>query len=158
MFAGLRELRLDGLGETDARALLAAAVRAPLDDRVRDWIVAEARCNPLALLELPRSAQPAQLIGGFELPDALGVPHRVEDAFRRRSGSLPADTQLLLLVAAAEPTGDVELLRRAAAQLGIGREAAEAAEAAGLLEIDTRCGRRLQTRRVGASTPMPSCR
>ncbi|MFD0818781.1 hypothetical protein ACFQ0D_10785, partial [Micromonospora zhanjiangensis] len=46
VFAGLPEPRLDGLGETDARALLAAAVRAPLNDRVRDWIVAEARGNP----------------------------------------------------------------------------------------------------------------
>ncbi|MBN2359043.1 MAG: LuxR family transcriptional regulator, partial [Deltaproteobacteria bacterium] len=61
---------------------------------------------------------------------------RIEDAFRRRSGRLPADTQLLLLVAAAEPTGDPELLWHAAAYLGIAREAAEAAEAAGLLAID----------------------
>ncbi|MGE0298323.1 MAG: AAA family ATPase [Pseudonocardia sp.] len=137
-FDGLPELRLGGLGESDARALLAAALRVPLDDVVRDRIVVEARGNPLALLELPRGAPPPQLAGGFELPDALSVPHRIEDAFRRRSGSLPAETQLLLVVAAAEPTGDVALLWRAAAQLGIGREAAAPAEAAGLVEIDTR--------------------
>jgi DNA-binding CsgD family transcriptional regulator len=137
-FAGLPELRLDGLGETDARALLAAAVRTPLDDGVRNRVVAEARGNPLALLELPRSAQPVELAGGFELPDVLGVPRRIEDSFQRRSGGLPAQTQLLLLVAAAEPTGEVALLWRAAGQLGIGCEAAAPAEAAGLLEIDTR--------------------
>ncbi|WP_116952012.1 ATP-binding protein [Jiangella endophytica] len=136
-FAGLPELRLDGLGETDARALLAAAVRAPLDDGVRDRIVAEARGNPLALLELPRGA-PAQLAGGFELPDVPGVPRRIEDSFRHRSGNLPAETRLLLLVAAAEPTGEVALLWRAAEQLGIAPEAAAPAEAAGLLEIGTR--------------------
>ncbi|MEV4715344.1 AAA family ATPase [Micromonospora sp. NPDC049374] len=135
---GLPELRLDGLGDTDAEALLAAAVRTPLDDRVRDRIVAEARGNPLALLELPRSTPPTQLAGGFELPDTLSVPHRVEDEFRRRSGNLPPDTQLLLLVAAAEPTGDVALLWRAAAELRIARAAAAPAEAAGLLEIDIR--------------------
>jgi len=135
-FVGLPELRLDGLGETDARALLTAAVRAPLDDRVRDRIVAEARGNPLALLELPRGTPSVQLAGGFQVLDALNVPSRIEDAFRRRSGRLPADTQLLLLVAAAEPTGDPELLWHAAAYLGIAREAAEAAEAAGLLAID----------------------
>ncbi len=137
-FVGLPDLRLVGLSDADARALLAAAVRAPLDDVVRDRIVAEARGNPLALLELPRGAPPARLAGGFELPDVLSVPRRIEDAFRHRAGGLPSATQLLLLVAAAEPTGDVALLWRAVAHLGIAREAAAPAEAAGLLEFDTR--------------------
>ena len=72
-FAGLPELRLAGLGESDARTMLATAVRAPLDDVVRDRIVAEARGNPLALLELPRGAPEVQLAGGFELPDVVSV-------------------------------------------------------------------------------------
>jgi len=137
-FVELPEVRLGGLGETDARLLLTAAVRTPLDDGVRDRIVAEARGNPLALLELPLSARPAQLAGGFELPDVLSVPRRIEDSFQSRSDNLPAETQLLLLVAAAEPTGEAALLWRAAAQLGIAREAAAPAESAGLLEIDAR--------------------
>jgi len=132
---GLPELRLEGLGEADARTLLAAAVRAPLADEVRDRIVAESRGNPLALLELPRGTH---LVAGYQLPDALSVPHRVEDSFRRRSATLPAQTQLLLLVAAAEPTGDAALLWRAADHLGIVREAAGPAEANGLLEIGAR--------------------
>ena len=137
-FAGLPELRLTGLGDADALALLAATVRGPLDDGVRDQIVAEARGNPLALLELPNNARSARLAGGFELPDAPAVPHRVEDGFRRRSAGLPGETQLLLLVAAAEPTGEAALLWRAAAHLGIALEAAAPAEQAGLLEIDLR--------------------
>lgn len=137
-FAELPELHLDGIGETNARALLAATVRTPLDDGVRERIVAEARGNPLALLELPHSGQPAQLAGGFELPDALDVPRRIEDSFQRRSESLPAKTQQLLVVAAADPTGEVALLWRAAQHLGIAREAAAPAEMAGLLEIDAR--------------------
>ena len=137
-FAGLPELWLTGLGEADAVALLAAAARGPLDDMVRDQIVTEARGNPLALLELPNNAQPALLFGGFELPEALRVPRRVEDGFRRRSAGLPAQTQLLLLVAAADPTGEVTLLWRAAAHLSIPAEAAVPAEQAGLLEVGTR--------------------
>ncbi|GAB2451915.1 ATP-binding protein [Streptomyces incanus] len=137
-FPGLPALRLEGLGETDAQALLAAAVRTPLDDGVRDRIVAEARGNPLALLELPRGAPPAQFAGGFERPDVLSVPRRIEDGFQRRSARLPAETQLLLLVAAADPTGDTALLWRAATHLGISPQAALPAEAGGLLEIGAR--------------------
>lgn len=137
-FAGLPELRLDGLGDSDARALLAAAVPAPLDDGVRDRVIAEARGNPLALLELPRSAPLTQLAGGFGLPDAMSVPRRVEEGFRQRSRDLPIETQLLLLVAAAEPTGDAATLWRAADELGVHPEAAAPAEAAGLLEVGAR--------------------
>ncbi|TDC86952.1 helix-turn-helix transcriptional regulator [Actinomadura sp. 7K507] len=137
-FAGLPELRLDGLGEADARALLATAVRTPLDAGVFEQILAEARGNPLALVELPRSAPAAQLAGGYALPDALDVPRRIEQSFQRRSGSLPAETQVLLLVAAAEPTGEVALLLRAAEHLGISPEAARPAELAGLLKIGAR--------------------
>jgi hypothetical protein len=59
----LREVTHEGLGEDDVRTLPAAAVRAPLDDRVRDLIVAETRSNPLALLELPRGKSAPQLAG-----------------------------------------------------------------------------------------------
>ena len=135
--AGLPELRLAGLADADARALLAGAVRAPLDDMVRERIIAEARGNPLALLELPWSAPPRDLAGGFELPDVSSVPRRIEESFRRRSARLPAETQLLLLVAAADPTGEAALLWRAVTRLGLAPEAASPAEASGLLEIGT---------------------
>ena len=51
--AGLPELDVRGLREADARGLLESALAGPLDDRIRDRIVSEARGNPLALLELP---------------------------------------------------------------------------------------------------------
>ena len=50
----LPELVLRGLGDADARALLAAAIPGQMDGRVLDRLVAETRGNPLALLELPR--------------------------------------------------------------------------------------------------------
>ena len=68
----------------DARALLGSVIRGPLDERVRDRIVAETRGNPLALLELPRGLTPAELAGGFGLPDALPLSGRIEESFRRR--------------------------------------------------------------------------
>jgi DNA-binding CsgD family transcriptional regulator len=135
-FAGLPELRLHGLAESDARALLAAAVPTLLDDGVGDRIIAEARGNPLALLELPRSAPPMGLASGFGLPEDVSVPRRIEEGFRQRSRDLPAETQLLLLLAAAESSGDAATLWRAAATLGIDPGAAASAEQAGLVEVN----------------------
>ncbi|MEW9552381.1 AAA family ATPase [Nonomuraea sp. NPDC050783] len=133
-FDELPSLELKGLGELDARALLAAAIRAPLDERVRDRILAEARGNPLALLELPRSAGLAGMAGGFALPPS--APGVIEQSFRARLELLSPPARLLLTVAAADPVGDPGLLWRAAELLGIERSAS--AEAAALVEFGTR--------------------
>src|SRR5438270_1510868 len=117
---GFQELVVEGLRNGDARALLGSVVRGPLDERVRERIVAETRGNPLALLELPRGLTPAELAGGFGLLDAPGLSGRIEDSFRRRIAGLAGETQRLLLVAAAEPVGDPVLVWRAAGQPGIG--------------------------------------
>ena len=130
---GFPELVVEGLRNGDARALLGSALRVPLDERVQERLVAETRGNPLALLELPRAFTPAQLAGGFGLLDVPGLSGRIEDSFRRRLAALAADTQQLLLVAAAEPVGDPVLVWRAAGRLGIGVQAA--AETDGLLVI-----------------------
>jgi DNA-binding CsgD family transcriptional regulator len=133
--AGLPELPLRGLPGDSARELLASATKGPLDDRVRDRILAEARGNPLALLELPLEVSPATLAGGFGLPGGLLLPGQIEASFLRRARQLPAATQRLLLVAAAEPTGEPTLLWRAAGMLGIPAEAADPAQADGLLDL-----------------------
>src|SRR5271163_4836644 len=132
---GLPELAVGGLGDEDARTLLASVIRWPLDERVRDRIVAETHGNPLALLELPRGLTPAQLAGGFGLPSVAALPGRIEDSFARRLAPLPAATRRLLVLAAAEPLGDSALLARAADQLGIKAEAGDAAESEGLVEF-----------------------
>ncbi|HET7049063.1 MAG TPA: AAA family ATPase [Solirubrobacteraceae bacterium] len=132
----LPRLVVEGLRNGDARALLGSVLRVPLDDRVRERIVAETRGNPLALLELPRGLTPDELAGGFGLPDAPGLSGRIEESFRRRLAGLSAETRQLLLVAAAEPVGDPVLLWRAADRLGIGVQAA--ADTDGLLTIGAR--------------------
>jgi hypothetical protein len=136
--AALPELVVEGLGEADARRLLEAALTGPLDMRVRDRIVAETSGNPLALVELPRGLPPAELAGGFALPDTMPLSGRIEASFRRRLDALPADTRVLLLVAAAEPVGDPVLVWRAAGRLGVRVEAATPAAEAGLLEVGAR--------------------
>jgi len=133
--AGLPELRLGGLPDASARELLASVIAAPVDERVRDRILAEARGNPLALLELPRGSSPAVLAGGFGLPGDGSLPDRIEASFRQRVRQLPAPTQRLLLLAAGDPTGEPALLVRAAAELGIPTEELAPAEADGLLDL-----------------------
>jgi DNA-binding CsgD family transcriptional regulator len=135
---GLPELVVEGLGDHEARTLLATAVAGRLDEQVRDRIVAEARGNPLALLELPRSLTPAEMAGGFGRPDARTLSGRVEKSFLRRIESLPEETREVLFVAAAEPAGDVTLLQRALNTLGIAADRIVPAENAGLIEVGPR--------------------
>ncbi len=96
--------------------------------------------NPLALLELSATLTEDQLAGTVE---PLPVSARVEDAFLQRVRTLPEPTQTLLLVAAADEVGGASTVLRAAAQLGAGIEAFDAAEEAGLLRVD---GARLEFR------------
>ncbi|MCX2949156.1 helix-turn-helix transcriptional regulator [Lentzea sp. NEAU-D7] len=127
---GLPELLVRGLDDADARALLESVIKGPVDGRVRDRIVAEARGNPLALLELPR-----------EVADGLDpgpLTSRIEQSFVRQIATLPADTRLLMLTAAAEPLGDATLLWRAAGLLGLGADPAAAALGTGLIEFGAR--------------------
>ena len=133
--AGLPELEVAGLRDDDARALLASALAAPLDARVRDLIIAETRGNPLALLELPRGLTPAELAGGFGLPGATPLAGRIEDSFARQLDALPEQARRLLLVAAADPSGDRSLVWRAASRLGIAVQEAGPAVEAGLVEF-----------------------
>ncbi|MFD8565509.1 LuxR C-terminal-related transcriptional regulator [Streptomyces sp. NPDC059639] len=137
-FGGLREIVIRGLHDDDARALLESVVPGRLDESVRDRIVHETRGNPLALLELTRGLSAAELAGGFGRPDARPLASQIEESYLRRIGSLPAAAQRLLLAAAAEPVGDMPLLRRVAERLDIDADAAGAVEAAGLIEFGTR--------------------
>jgi AAA ATPase domain len=124
--AGLPKLEVGGLGEADARALLDAALPGPIDARVRDQIVAETRGNPLALLELPRGLTVAELAGGFGLPAVVPLAGRIEASFGRRVGALPHQTRRLLLLAAADPSGDPADARPVAAgRAGPGRRAGQ---------------------------------
>src|SRR4051794_24717631 len=136
--AGLPELALRRLSDADARELLASSTPGRLDEGVRQRIIDEARGNPLALLELPRGVSSASLAGGFAVADSLPLLSRVEASFRRRVDQLPEETQRLLLLGAAEPTGDPMLLWQAAAVLGLPIEAAAPAEAADLIAVGTR--------------------
>jgi DNA-binding CsgD family transcriptional regulator len=138
VLAGLPELPIEGLGDSDARALLLDNVHGPLDAAVCDQIITESHGNPLALLELPRTWRAADLAGGFGLPDSHPLVGKVEQSYARRLLLLPSDTRLVVLAAAAEPLGDPVLLHRAAELLGVELAAADPAVDAGLLKVGGR--------------------
>jgi DNA-binding CsgD family transcriptional regulator len=136
--SGLTHLLIAGLDDHHARALLDSVLTGSLDERVRDQIVRETRGNPLALLELPRGRSADELAGGFRIPRGTRLVSTLEDDFQRRIEALPEDTRHLLLLAAADPTGDAALVWRAAARSGIDPNAARAAAQEGLAELDGR--------------------
>jgi DNA-binding CsgD family transcriptional regulator len=133
--SGLPDLPLTPLQPRDARALLESALPALQDETVIERIVVETRGNPLALLEMPRGLTSMELAGGFGIAAAVPMSAGIEEAFRRRMGTLSDDARRFLLVAAADPTGDPLLLRRAIEKLQISPDAAAACESEGLLRL-----------------------
>ncbi len=129
---GFPELRLSGLPENDARELIASVATERVDQRTADRIIVESDGNPLALLELTAELGRDQLAGEYVLDPPLQAP-RPEEQYRRRILALPASTQSLLLLAAAERDGDPAVIWRACDRLGLDRRAADAAEDAGLI-------------------------
>ena len=136
--AGLPELLITGLSDGEARELLSSVIPGRIDSRVGDRIVAETRGNPLAVLEVPRNLSAAELAGGFGELTVHRSAGQLEESFVRRIKTLPADTQKLLLVAAAEPVGDAALFLRAAAKLNIPVDALAPAEAERVIEFGPR--------------------
>jgi DNA-binding CsgD family transcriptional regulator len=113
-----------------------STARFALDEQVGERILAEARGNPLALVELPRGSVPARPAGGPGPAEARDLSRRIETSYVGRLAALPADARRLLVLAAAEPVGDPLLLTRACEHLGIASGAVDATE--GLLAVDER--------------------
>ncbi len=137
-FAGLPQLVVGGLGDDDARALFGLAMPGPIDPHVRDQIISEARGNPLALRELPRALSPSEIAGGFAVTTAMPLESRIEQSVIAQLESLPDPARQLLLVAAADPTGDPGLLWRARTLMGIEAENLDLAQSTDAFVVGTR--------------------
>jgi DNA-binding CsgD family transcriptional regulator len=138
LHAGLPELHLRGLADEPARGLLNA--RFPgLAPAVRDRLLEEAEGNPLALMELPAALGPGARGGETALPGSLPLTARLERAFAARAAELPAPARTLLRIAAADDSGEVAEIKRAAEIAGPARPSMEdlvAAVNANLIEVD----------------------
>src|SRR5262245_10824268 len=109
---GLADLHLGPLDDQDALALLLGRGQ-PIAPVVRKRLLLAAAGNPLALLELPIALSDAQRAGLELLPDPIPLSARLKAAFAARIEPLPKLTRDLLLVAAADDTGDLAHVVRA---------------------------------------------
>jgi len=132
---GLLELPLGGLASEDSRRLLESVLRVDVDEAIVDRFIAETEGNPLAVLELSSGLASPDPEGMFDRRDPRGLWVELEDSFRRRVQALNAEAQMLLLIAAAEPSGDPLVFWRAVDLLGVSRDAAEVLYEAGLLRV-----------------------
>jgi DNA-binding CsgD family transcriptional regulator len=132
---GLPELVLGGLDAASAAALLTERAGTPVSAEVCAALVARTGGSPLALTELPAVLSADQLAGAARLPDPLPLTAGVERTFLHRARRLSAEAQTLLLVAAADASGQIAAVRQAAAALGAGAQALEAAERSGLIQV-----------------------
>lgn len=126
----LRVMRLAGLGRAVAGTLLAQAGLPP--DEV-DALVRATGGNPLALLELGFAGV---WLGGATPAQPVRISTRIATAFLHRFGRLSEATRSLLVVAAASDDGDLAVIARAAAALGLDVSDLVSAEVAGLVTLD----------------------
>ena len=132
---GIPRLRLRGLDEDAARALIELTAPSPVAPEVGDLLVKQASGNPLALVELPRALEAAQLSGVEPMPTTLPLTPDLERVFLDRVRRLPEGVQLLMRLVACENTGQMGPVTRASADLAIGTDELDAAERAGLLTV-----------------------
>jgi DNA-binding CsgD family transcriptional regulator len=127
VLAGLPELTVGGLEVEAAQELLATSAGGQVDRQVSGRIVADTAGNPLALVELAAELTAAELSGAEPLDWPLRFEGRLDELYRSRVRALPDSTQTLLLLAAADPTGEPALIWNAARNLGIDPETGQAA-------------------------------
>jgi DNA-binding CsgD family transcriptional regulator len=123
---GLPELRITGLPDDDARALLATTAPSLLPAEV-DRLVESARGSPLALLEFAGATRDD--LGAAVLP----VSEAFERAFRRRASQLSADAQHALLLTAVADPAEPDALWSALESKRISADSLGEAERAGLI-------------------------
>lgn len=129
-------LTLGGLSSEAAEQLLRGHAPGDVAAAVRDQLVVTTGGNPLALGELAEALSGDELSGRVPLPDQLPLTGGVERAFLDRYRRLPEAAQRFLLVAAADDTARLPVVRDAADRLKVGDDALDAVEQARLLRVD----------------------
>jgi DNA-binding CsgD family transcriptional regulator len=129
---GLSDLPLVPLDSYHAEHLLEERAQH-LSPALKGRVLAEAGGNPLALVELAATLTGDSAAAGV---GPLPVTHSVRELLASQIRRLGEPTALLLLLAAAESSGDLTQILSAADALGVGADSLAAAERAGLVAVD----------------------
>jgi DNA-binding CsgD family transcriptional regulator len=132
---GVPRLRVPGLAPEPAVMLLASSLPAPMDPAAAAQIADATGGNPLALIDLATELSVKRLAESSLADEPLPIGPRLETFYLQRVRSLAAEAQLWLLIAAADSTGNLALIRAAGEELGVSGSASETAETAGLVEL-----------------------
>ena len=133
--AGVPRLWVAGLEQEAAVHLLLSSLPEPIEPAAAAQIAIATGGNPLALIDLAGELSVKRLAEAGLADEPIPVGPRLEAFYLRRVRLLPDDEQLWLQVAAADSTGNVDLIRAAGTALGLPASAGEAAEAAGLVDL-----------------------
>ncbi|WP_344812520.1 LuxR family transcriptional regulator [Microlunatus aurantiacus] len=133
--AGLPALRLGGLAPGPAVALLSRSLDSSIDPVAAARIARAIGGNPLALIDLAHELSVAELTASSLADEPLPVGHRLVEHYVRQVRLLPGSVRTWLLIAAADSTGNLELIGRAARQVGIAASAGDAADQARLVDL-----------------------
>jgi DNA-binding CsgD family transcriptional regulator len=117
---GIESLEIAGLTVDEGVKLLGSLVGDRIDAGVSRRIATETAGNPLAITGIAGELSTEQLSGRVPLPDPLPLGGRLYEAFAARLRALPLASRMLLLVAAADATGDPVCVAAAAASLDAG--------------------------------------
>lgn len=134
--AGIADRAISGLGGDSAERLLVERFGSSLAPLVRSAIVEAAQGNPLALIEIPAELTHEQREGLAPLPRPMPVGHDLEAILLERVRRLPSAAQTLLLIAAAEGSGEAHVVLAAAGVLGLTGDALTLTESSGLLRSE----------------------
>ncbi|WP_214401046.1 LuxR family transcriptional regulator [Pseudonocardia lacus] len=135
-FDGITTVELAGLSPEATTRLLSITSGSAVDPEVGRRVAAGSQGCPLAVVELVRDLSPGQLVGTIALPDPLPIGDRLEGLYLDRVRALPTATRQLLLIAAAEPGAHLATVSAAAATAGLTADALDAAQQAGLVDLD----------------------
>ena len=130
---GIPTLEIHGLAVDDAIDLLRRVAGSGVDELVARHVALETDGLPLAIVELAGTLSSHRLATEAAKPEPLPVGGQLQAHFLKSIDLLPADTRTLLLVKAADSSGEPRVVSAAAAALGAGRDASAAAIAAGII-------------------------
>lgn len=129
---GVSDLRLHPLDSDQAGRLLEERAQY-LAPALKGRVLAEAEGNPLALVELAAAMTADSAAAG---PSPLPLTNSVKELLADQIRRLGESSALLLLLAAAEASGDLAQVLTAASAFGAGADALAAVERAGLVTVN----------------------